>query len=336
MKQILKLLLVLLFVFGLRDLSAQDTFSILAYDSITRQVGAAGASCVDLFNAPGYSNHFIAEVFPDTGAITTQANYLPLNQANARARMRAGDSAKQIIKWLEANDAVGTAFNNKSYRQYGVVKIGQGSAAYTGTNCMFYANHITGPNYAIQGNILLGKEVLDSMEAGFLRAEGDLACKLMSAMQGAKMVGADSRCAGNNSSSLFAFLKVTQPTDSFGKPALLVSLKTHNGDSIEPIDSLQAMFNAVHSCTVPSTVGLKEYVAPDDFSITPNPAKGQVTISPSRGRSFCRISDMFGRIIFFRVLSGPETISVSEWPRGIYVVECRLPGRIVFKKLILN
>jgi hypothetical protein len=45
------------------SMRSQDTFSILAFDSITREVGAAGASCVDLFANPGLTNHFIAELF---------------------------------------------------------------------------------------------------------------------------------------------------------------------------------------------------------------------------------------------------------------------------------
>ena len=59
--------------------NAQDTFSILAFDSITREVGAAGASCVDLFNYQ-ITNHFICELFPGVGAIATQASYLTSNQ----------------------------------------------------------------------------------------------------------------------------------------------------------------------------------------------------------------------------------------------------------------
>ena len=63
----------------------------------------------------------------------------------------------------------------------------------------------------------------------------------MSAMQGANVVGADSRCAANQSSALFAFLKVAAPTDSI--PSLSLGLRTHGGAMIEPIDSLQTLFN---------------------------------------------------------------------------------------------
>jgi len=256
---------------------AQDTFSILAFDSITGEVGAAGASCVNLFNFPQFTNDFICELFPGVGAIATQASYISANQVNARTRMNLGDSPNQILNWLQANDVQ----SNPSVRQYGVVRMMPDSvqtAAFTGSNCMTYKNHIVGPNYTIHGNILLGQQVLDSMEARFLREPGDLACKLMAAMQGAKMVGADTRCASNGSSSLFAFLKVTLPSDVFGSPSFLLSLKTQSTANIEPIDSLQNMFNAVKTCTV-DWVNLKENASETQhWSLFPNPVKENLSV----------------------------------------------------------
>ena len=123
------------------------------------------------------------------------------------------------------------------------------AAAYTGTSTDNYKNHITGDNYAIQGNILLGQEVLDSMEARFLNESGDLSCKLMAALQGANMVGADTRCTSYGTSSLFAFVKVAQPSDIFGSPSFNISVRTHSNSSIEPIDSLQILFDYEHYCT---------------------------------------------------------------------------------------
>src|SRR5688572_24867106 len=136
------------------ETKAQDTFSILAFDSISGEVGAAGASCVDLFSFPQFSNHFITDLFPAEGAIATQAYYLPANQVNARNQFIAGDSPTQLINWLQVNDDQ----SNSSVRQYGVVRMNMGyprAAAFTGSNCMNYKNHIVGPNYTIQGNILL-------------------------------------------------------------------------------------------------------------------------------------------------------------------------------------
>ncbi len=226
---------------------AQDTFSIVAVDSVTGEVGSAGASCVDLFQAGLPNDDFLGQLLPNLGAINTQAWYIPANQNNATNQMNLGQTPSQIIQWLIANDVQG----QPEKRQYGIVGFVNGSpesAAHTGSATDDYKNHIVGPNYAIQGNILLGQQVLDSMEARFLNEEGDLACKLMAALQGANMVGADTRCATNGTSSLFAFVKVAQPTDVFGSPSFLVSVRTADGAGIEPIDSLQTKFDLVKNC----------------------------------------------------------------------------------------
>jgi len=234
-----------LLLLALSTLRAQDTFSIVAVDSVTGEVGSAGASCVDLFSFPGFSNDFLGVLFPGLGAINTQAFFLPSNQDNATARMNLGETPAQIIQWLIANDAQG----QPHIRQYGIAALVNGSpqaAAHTGTATNDYKGQRVGSNYAIQGNILLGPEILDSMEARFLNTEGDLACKLMAAMQGANVVGADTRCAPFGNSSLFAFLKVAQPSDAFGAPSLLLSVRTSGFQRIEPIDSLQSLFDRIY------------------------------------------------------------------------------------------
>ncbi len=173
---------------------SQDTFSIVGANSLSREVGSAGASCVDLYSAGVIDATFLGNLIPDTVAINTQASYLAANQNNARVRMRAGETPAQIISWLTSNNVQ----NNPNTRQYGIVGFTGTNvliAAHTGTDSMNYKNHIIGKDgrfsYSIQGNILLGQQVLDSMEARFKRAQGDLACKLMAALQGAKMKGAD-------------------------------------------------------------------------------------------------------------------------------------------------
>jgi uncharacterized Ntn-hydrolase superfamily protein len=299
---------------------SQDTFSILGFDSVTHEVGAAGASCVDLFTAPGLGNDFICELLPDTGAIACQAAYLPQNQKNARNRMRQGDSPAQLISWLVANDAGGSFSSNSTHRQYGVLKrkTWPHTAAFTGTNCMDYKSHRVGPDYTIHGNILLGAEVLDSMEANYKRATGGLACKLMAAMQGAKMIGADSRCAGNLSSSLFAFLKVSLPTDTFGKPSFIVSLKTHNGDMIEPIDSLQFMFDRKKNCSV-STTGLTLRQT-NTFKFYPNPTQGPLHLKNEGSLTRVQIVDFTGRLLREKTFSGSVIWELNGLEPGAYIL----------------
>lgn len=312
--------------------SAQDTFSIVAVDSVTGEVGSAGASCVDLILFfPNYTTDFLGDLIPGQGAINTQASYNVTNQNNARSRMLAGDTPQQIITWLLANDAQS---NNGSNRQYGIAAMVNGSpqtAAHTGSGTLNYKNHITGPNYSIQGNILSGQAILDSMEARFLAEPGDLACKLMAALQGAKVPGADTRCLNNGSgtSSLFAFLKVAQPTDTIGQPSFLVSVKTPGGFGIEPIDSLQLLFNAQRSCAVTAV----SEAAGGDWKIYPNPASDAVRIvwTGSQfplGGAVYRLLDIGGRSVLKGELTESDVrIDSSQLPAGMYLMELEAAGR---------
>ena len=67
---------------------AQHTFSIVAVDSITGEIGSAGATC--LASEDGAID--ISDIVLGVGAIHTQSFWHPTNQVNARTRMNAGDS----------------------------------------------------------------------------------------------------------------------------------------------------------------------------------------------------------------------------------------------------
>lgn len=321
-----------------QSIRAQDTFSIVAVDSVTGEVGSAGASCVDLILFfPNYPIDFLGDLIPGVGAINTQASYNVSNQNNARTRMLAGDTPQQIINWLVANDAGA----NPTNRQYGIAALVNGSpqtAGYTGSNTLNYKNHIAGPNYCIQGNILSGQSILDSMEARFLREPGDLACKLMAALQGANVPGADTRCATNGAgtSSLFAFLEVAQPTDSIGQPSFLVAVKTPGGAGIEPIDSLQVLFDAQKSCT---TTGVAE-TSNSPWKIYPNPAGDYIIIEasgaqPRRSTSAYRLFDTHGRLMGQgRISDTVFRIDLNELLPGIYTVEIEGAGRSVQSRFV--
>ena len=197
------------------------------------EVGSAGASCID-------GSIIISDVLPGIGAIHTQSFWNQSNQINARNWMNEGYTAQEIISLLINNDAQ----NNPSIRQYGIITLDttSRSAAFTGDNCYNYKNHIIGPNYAIQGNILLGQEVLDSIEHNFLNTEGPLYVKLMAAMQGANISGADSRCLQFETSSLSSFLRLAKEDDR--PDSLYIDINVNNLDyGIEPIDSLQVLFD---------------------------------------------------------------------------------------------
>jgi uncharacterized Ntn-hydrolase superfamily protein len=262
-----------LFILLSQFLRSQDTFSIVAVDTITGEVGSAGASCIDDSQIEGGAL-IISDVIPGRGGIHTQSYWNATNQQNAHNRMVEGLSPQEIIDWLTTHDSQ----NNPAVRQYGVVDFDSSgharSAAFTGANCMDYKNHIVGPNYSIQGNILLGQQILDSIEARFLNTEGSFAEKLMAALQGAKVPGADSRCTDNGTSSLSAFIRVARPGDVAGDfycDLNVPSLPT----GMEPIDSLQTLFDA----WLETVVGIKEPSSNGEIRIFPNPASSYFEVS---------------------------------------------------------
>ena len=92
------------------------TFSIVAVDTTTGEVGSAGGSCIA-------GSIIISDIHPGVGAIHTQSYYLPANQNYASTLMDEGYSPLEIIQLLEEDDVQ----NNPSIRQYGIVDLFSGN-----------------------------------------------------------------------------------------------------------------------------------------------------------------------------------------------------------------
>jgi len=320
-------LLIALLPFFVYPTFSQDTFSIVCADSSTREVGSAGASCVDLIAFGITDASFLGQIFPDTGAINTQASYLPSNQQNAAQRMRTSDSPKAMAEWVEENDVEG----NSGIRQYGFVKfMGKSpqSAGFTGQTCIDYKNHVAGSvdgiAYSIQGNILLSQDILDGMESRFRNAKGTLACRMMEALQGANSIGADTRCEPNGTSSLFAFIKVAKPSDKADKPYISLSVVTSNGERVEPITELQRIFNQSYACGSVQVQEIKE-----NITMYPNPSNGLLRFSVEQQDIL--ILDAKGRSVL--QLKGPtQIIDCSVFPNGSYTLQTKIfSGTIIIQ-----
>tara|TARA_B110000438_G_C15816172_1_gene652036 strand:+ start:2542 stop:3528 length:987 start_codon:yes stop_codon:yes gene_type:complete len=252
-------------------LFAQHTFSIVAIDPITGEIGSAGATCGDNITWPGTPGAaLISDIIPGKGAVHTQSYWNSTNQYNAHQQLLNGASSQEIIDWLVANDSEGDA----SVRQYGAITTINDSitsAAFTGSNCFDYKNHHIGDNYSIQGNILLGQSILDSMESRFVNTDGSLANKLMASLQGAKVIGADTRCTIENVSSLSAFLRIAQEDDNSDNIYLDIIVPS-TLDQIDPIDSVQTLYN-----TWQNNIDITQ-VEKDVLYIFPNPTNGDIII----------------------------------------------------------
>ncbi len=308
----------ILCLFTFLSLGAQDTFSIVAVDEETGEIGSAGASCVDNANAFG-GVIIISGILPGRGAINGQATVcIPhINLQTGMNQMSLGKSPDEVLEYLFNND--GCQFGNNTNRQYGVVDFDPAgaprSAAYTGVNCLSHAGHRTGPNYAIQGNILLGPAILDSMEARFLASEGPLAKRLMAAMQGANVPGADSRCMDEGTSSKSAFLQVAKPDDTAGNFSLVLNVQL-TPDGVEPIDSLQVLFDAWFE-TINST---NEPEQQQTARIFPNPTAKKVMLEwfgATNEKVEVTLTDVAGKQLMRQaVTSGINEIILPKIPQG--------------------
>jgi uncharacterized Ntn-hydrolase superfamily protein len=213
-------------------LLSNDTFSIVAVDTLTGQVGSAGASCIQ-------GSIIISDIHPGLGAIHTQSYWNASNQDSASSLMEQGYEPQDIIDWLVENDAQ----NDPTIRQYGVVDLLEGgrSAAFTGENCSDFKGHKIGDTYAIQGNILLGQSILDDMEEAFLTQYGTFEEKLMASLMAANVVGADTRCTPYGTPSISAFIRVSDPND-YGDN-LFLDINVNNAPlTLNPLDSLHVLY----------------------------------------------------------------------------------------------
>ena len=224
--------LLFLIIVSTRILVSQDTFSIVAVDTITGEVGSAGASCIQ-------GSIIISDIHPGVGAIHTQSYWNAINQDSASSLMDQGYAPQDIIDWLVANDAQ----NDPTIRQYGIIDLIEGgrSAGYTGENCFDFKGHKLGENYAIQGNILLGQSILDDMEAAFLTQYGTFEEKLMAALMAANVTGADTRCTPYGTPAISAFIRVAGPEDQLD--SLYMDLNVDSAPlTLNPLDSLNVLY----------------------------------------------------------------------------------------------
>ncbi len=331
MKKFFLIFVLVLLIFQYRS-SNSDTFSICAVDLATNQVGSAGASCYN--NPPGCI--ILSDVHPGVGVIHTQALWLQANQNYGHQLMLLGLSPQQIIDSLVAHDAG----NNPTVRQYGIVDLVAGGrfASYTGVNCTDWKGHLNGPVYSIQGNILLGPQIIDSMKARYLNTPGMLAIKLMAALQGAKVVGADTRCTGYNTSSSSAFIRVAKSTDPINGPYWLdlsVNVPTEFLYNNDPIDSLQVLFNIWLS-----TLGLKGYSnsVPKEFTLYqnyPNPFNPVTTI----GFDLARPSTV--KLLIYDIVGNEIAVLIDNrsFPAGNYEFAfdaANLPSGVYLYRLICD
>jgi uncharacterized Ntn-hydrolase superfamily protein len=166
----------------------RGTYSIVARDGASGELGVAVQS--HWFSVGSVVTWARAGV----GAVATQSVAEVAHGPNVLDQMQQGKSAAQALA------AVLEADPQARFRQVGAVDARGEAAAHTGDGCIPHAAHVVDRGFACQANIMAGETVPAAMAEAFLAHEGDLAERLLAALDRAQAQGGDLR--GRQSAAL--------------------------------------------------------------------------------------------------------------------------------------
>ena len=163
------------------NLRPAHTFSIVARDPETGDLGVAVQSHWFSVGAN------VAWAEAGVGAVATQSFTEVSYGPRGLALMRDGVPASEAMAQLVAADA------QSNVRQLGFVDAAGRTAAHTGDKCIAYAGHRVGNGYTVQSNMMGNDKVVSAMSAAYEATRGDLATRLLAALDAAQAVGGDIR-----------------------------------------------------------------------------------------------------------------------------------------------
>ena len=164
------------------------TFSIVARDPKTGDMGVAVQS--HWFSVGSIVTWAEAGV----GAVATQSFVDPGYGLKGLGLMRTGTSAPDALARLVKDDP------QPDGRQVAMIDAAGRVNAYTGTSAVASAGHIVGEQFSVQANMMANEKVWPAMAEAYRRAPGDLADRLLAALDAAQAAGGDAR--GRQSAAL--------------------------------------------------------------------------------------------------------------------------------------
>jgi len=164
------------------------TYSIVARDPNTGELGVAVQS--HWFSV----GPIVAWAEAGVGAVATQSFVDPSYGKNGLDMMRGGKSAPDTLKELLAKD------EGREVRQVAMIDAQGRVDAWTGKNDIQAAGHIVGTNFSVQANLMLNDKVWPAMSHAFQNTKGDLADRMLAALDAAQAAGGDIR--GRQSAAL--------------------------------------------------------------------------------------------------------------------------------------
>jgi uncharacterized Ntn-hydrolase superfamily protein len=198
------------------------TYSIVARCPDTGQLGVAVQS------------HFFAvgAVVPwvqsGIGAVATQATAEISHGPNGLARLTEGTSAADALAAVLATD------EHAATRQVAIMSARGDGAAHTGTSCIAHAGHVVGEGFTTQANMMNDDGVPEAMAVAFGSATGDLAHRMLAALDAAEEAGGDIR--GRQSAAL-----VTSRGEPSGQPGHDRLVDVRVDDHPEPLVELRRL-----------------------------------------------------------------------------------------------
>src|ERR1700704_3702716 len=198
------------------------TFSIVARDPVTGELGVAVQS------------HWfsVGSIVPwaeaGVGAVATQSFVDPSYGKLGLELMRTGKSGPEALRSLLAGD------DGREVRQVAMIDAQGRVDAWTGKNDIYAAGHFVGKDFSVQANLMANDKVWPAMAHAFENTKGDLAERMLAALDAAQAVGGDIR--GRQSA---AIIVVTgKPTGQAWKDR---TFDLRVDDSTEPLVELRRL-----------------------------------------------------------------------------------------------
>lgn len=229
--------------------------SALAFAALPTQVSAASSD----FGHPHYATVSLCAIDPSTGEsgviVTTRVPFVGRAVPWARAGVgaaatqawtvveygpRALDLLAEGVAPAEALERLLAGDRGREQRQVGLIDMKGRTAAHTGKENGAWAGSRQGRHYTVQGNILVGPEVVDAVAAAFESTEGlgvPLAERLIDALDAGHRKGGDRRWGLFQS----AALRVADPKDP-GRGGDHLSVSIDVGEHAQPIEEVRRIY----------------------------------------------------------------------------------------------
>jgi uncharacterized Ntn-hydrolase superfamily protein len=205
-----------------------STFSICAIDPATGESGVAVTTRVP------FVGRAVPWVRAGVGAVATQSWTEVEYGPRGLDLLAQGKAPEQVIATLLAGDA------GRELRQLGVIDMQGRTASFTGAENGAWAGSRAGLHYVVQGNILVGPQVVAAVAASFEATAGldmPLAERLILALRAGHATGGDKRWGSLQS----AALRIADPHDP-GRGGDHISLAIDVGEHAEPAEELYRIY----------------------------------------------------------------------------------------------